>query len=456
MKNKPHWQFCCICFLFILLVSNANAVSFQSVKTETDADADGTIDEIIFTFYDNCRPIELRVDNNADGIVDSISYTTYDTGKYTTIVRHDLNADGTIDQIQYFWEENNASEKRSITEEDLDGNGTIDSFTCYVYIDESSSAILRTYEGIGSYAGGGTLMRVKYITKNANGDSVKEELDKDADSLIDEITYISYGENCLPVLNETDLENDGEIDQVTQLTYDSKCRPLRTEVDSDLVVYGMHFLSNVIVAMDYTDDANGFPIKIETHSTATETAMGQTVTQQSTIIQYMTYEYADGDCGPSTLCPSCTSIGSDSDSDGLTDSVEAASCTNPLDSDTDDDGIPDGVEDSNHNGVLDSGETNPCSLDTDGDGIQDGTESGYTLAMVGPDTNANIFTYDADPLTTTNPLLIDTDDDGFSDGLEDANKNGRLDAGESDPLKVNISLQPTLVPVIELLLLNSK
>jgi len=123
----------------------------------------------------------------------------------------------------------------------------------------------------------------------------------------------------------------------------------------------------------------------------------------------------------------------DSDGDGLPDSLEVATGTDPYDADTDDDGIEDGVEDVNMDGAVGAGETNPRNLDTDGDGVQDGTELGYTLASIGPDTNTLIFKPDLDPASFTNPLSHDTDADGLFDGEEDANLNGRVDTGEQNP-----------------------
>ncbi|MCP4109089.1 MAG: hypothetical protein GY749_26765, partial [Desulfobacteraceae bacterium] len=123
----------------------------------------------------------------------------------------------------------------------------------------------------------------------------------------------------------------------------------------------------------------------------------------------------------------------DSDNDGLTDTLESTTCTDPNDADTDDDGIPDGYEDVNHNGSSDDEETDPCQADTDGDGIQDGTESGFTADEIGPDTDAGIFQPDIDPTTQTEPLNPDTDGDTLTDGQEDANHNGRVDTGETDP-----------------------
>ncbi len=126
-------------------------------------------------------------------------------------------------------------------------------------------------------------------------------------------------------------------------------------------------------------------------------------------------------------------IGLDTDKDGIADSIETATGTSPTDDDSDDDGILDGNEDANRDGYLDPGETDPRNKDTDGDGLQDGTEKGLT-APEGTGTNTSVFQPDLDPTTTTNPLEADTDNGGVSDGTEDTNHNGRVDAGERNPL----------------------
>jgi len=61
-----------------------------------------------------------------------------------------------------------------------------------------------------------------------------------------------------------------------------------------------------------------------------------------------------------------------------------------------------------------------------------------------------IFQPDQDPKTTTNPLDADTDDDGRLDGQEDANHNGHMDPGETDPSQS----ERRAVPWIQLLLLG--
>ncbi|WP_020560199.1 GEVED domain-containing protein [Thiofilum flexile] len=163
----------------------------------------------------------------------------------------------------------------------------------------------------------------------------------------------------------------------------------------------------------------------------------------------------------------------DTDNDGLLDGQEDANHnsavdageTNPLDADSDDDGLLDGQEDANKNGVVDSGETNSLDADTDKDGLQDGTEQGITTPIPGgtssgttpvnyAGTDTTVFIPDSDPVTTTNPLNPDTDAGGVCDGSlevsgvcragEDANNNGLVDNGETDPNQAADDPQPTL------------
>jgi hypothetical protein len=140
----------------------------------------------------------------------------------------------------------------------------------------------------------------------------------------------------------------------------------------------------------------------------------------------------------------------DSDFDGILDSIEVATETDPLDDDTDDDGLLDGPgsgEDTNANGAVDEGETDPRNSDTDEDGIQDGTEKGCTEPE-GEDTDMEVFVPDADASTTTDPLNPDTDGDGLLDGEEDANSNGKLDEGETsaDVYTVDMDICPEDCP----------
>jgi hypothetical protein len=120
--------------------------------------------------------------------------------------------------------------------------------------------------------------------------------------------------------------------------------------------------------------------------------------------------------------------------------------------DSDDDGIRDVAEDTNHNGLVDEGETDPKNPDTDNDGLQDGTELGYTLQNVGGGTDLSLFQPDLDPASTTDPLDADSDDDNRQDGDEDRNHNGRKDSNETDPNHYDF----TALPWLPLLLLNEE
>lgn len=128
----------------------------------------------------------------------------------------------------------------------------------------------------------------------------------------------------------------------------------------------------------------------------------------------------------------------DRDRDALFDRFETAGCPAVDDADSDDDGLADGEEDRNQDGAVSADETDPCRADTDGDGVQDGTELGAVAPLAAPGeglsgTDSAQFVADAEPSTTTSPTDADSDGDGIADGEEDANRNGAVDEGESDP-----------------------
>ena len=143
----------------------------------------------------------------------------------------------------------------------------------------------------------------------------------------------------------------------------------------------------------------------------------------------------------------------DTDNDGLFDSEEVLTFkTDPKDVDTDDDGVRDGGEgrscrncaDADPGGDPDGDDIiNALDPDGDGDGVNDGTELGISepvvgggaapYAFVGTDETSANFVPDLDSQSRTDPTNPDTDADSFSDGAEDANGNGRIDEGESDP-----------------------
>ena len=131
-----------------------------------------------------------------------------------------------------------------------------------------------------------------------------------------------------------------------------------------------------------------------------------------------------------------------------------------MDADSDDDGISDGDELAGPDGdtATTADNTNPNDPDSDADGLQDGTELGMTTPLAGGNSDgANPVSFagtdpatmivDADPTTTTDPMNPDTDAGGVCDGSnsvtgvciagEDANNNGGMDAGETEPMLAN-------------------
>jgi len=123
----------------------------------------------------------------------------------------------------------------------------------------------------------------------------------------------------------------------------------------------------------------------------------------------------------------------DSDGDGLSEWLEEHLGSSPVDADSDEDGVLDGAEpnfadDTDHDGLP-----NVIDADSDNDALFDGTELGLPCDDPSTDTSKNHCREDADPSTGTSMFDADTDNGGVTDGSEDANLNGKLDAGEIDP-----------------------
>jgi uncharacterized repeat protein (TIGR01451 family)/MYXO-CTERM domain-containing protein len=141
-----------------------------------------------------------------------------------------------------------------------------------------------------------------------------------------------------------------------------------------------------------------------------------------------------GETNPTTGNGADDSTVIDTDGDGLSDSLENFLGSNPNDKDSDDDGLLDGEEDNPADDTDGDGLRNINDVDSDNDGLFDGTEKGKGCGD--PATNAALgkCVADADAgATTTSAVNPDTDGGGVSDGSEDADLDGAIDAGETDP-----------------------
>jgi outer membrane protein OmpA-like peptidoglycan-associated protein len=167
-----------------------------------------------------------------------------------------------------------------------------------------------------------------------------------------------------------------------------------------------------------------------------------------------------------------TSVFANDDADGLSNGYEAqVSKTDPTDPDTDGDGLDDGEEplllvdffqtdptdpDTDNDGIIDGNEkghyvyvpvdddykfsvtggTSPVASDTDGDAVWDGVEAGLSKPQLSNKLTSGTpasWLPDVDPATTTNGRARDTDQDVLGDGTEDADQDGQVDPGETDP-----------------------
>jgi MYXO-CTERM domain-containing protein len=96
--------------------------------------------------------------------------------------------------------------------------------------------------------------------------------------------------------------------------------------------------------------------------------------------------------------------------------------------------VPDGREPNPSDDQDGDGMINALDPDADDDGLFDGTELGFGCDDAATDAAAGTCVADGDGgATTTSSLARDTDFGGVPDGEEDANRNGVIDDGETDP-----------------------
>lgn len=246
----------------------------------------------------------------------------------------------------------------------------------------------------------------------------------------------SLGDVCDP-----DNDNNGVLDGSDNCRYETNPDQLNSDTDSRGDACDMDDDNDAV--NDATDNCRTTANKDQTDADAD--GIGDACDRDAD---------NDGASDGSDNCPSLANPGqangdgdgsgdacdADDDNDGLTDVVEQRWNTSSTDIDSDDDGLADGREDRNGNGKLDKGETSPARRDTDKDGLTDGLERGTKRPLAAPSstiaaTKSKLFQADRNSRSRTNPRKRDTDGDHITDGHEDRNHNGRVDKGETNPLK---------------------
>jgi hypothetical protein len=238
--------------------------------------------------------------------------------------------------------------------------------------------------------------------------------------------------------NDADTDDDGVLDGAepnpsSDTDGDGLINPLDPDSDNDGIFDGTE--SGVKTKPAATDAGKGFfvpdadgaktnPLKKDTDNGGVDD--GAEDTNHNGAID-------TGERDPNNAADD-TSAPTDTDSDGLTDAEEGELGTNPNDADSDDDGVSDGNEPNPSADTDGDGLINPLDPDSDNDGLFDGTELGLGCTGAGTDPVKKHCTPDADSgATKTSPLDPDTDSGGKKDGSEDTNRDGKIDAGETDP-----------------------
>ncbi len=205
-------------------------------------------------------------------------------------------------------------------------------------------------------------------------------------------------------------------------------------VPLDAAATPLDVLANDTSAPDDPETLTILAVTQAAHGTVAITGTGLAFDPEQGFTGLTTFTYTIGDGSGLTDTATVTvGIGDDTDGDHLPDDYELEIGTDPDDADSDDDGVADGSEprhadDPDGDGLIDA-----LDPDSDNDGLYDGTELGLATAGPGTDLTKQHFLADADPSTSTDPNAADTDGGGVVDGSEDANRDGKLDDGETDP-----------------------
>jgi gliding motility-associated-like protein len=367
-----------------------DAVEKGSGSTPLDTDGDG-IPDYRDTDSDNDGILDATEDVGCTG---TAPCTPTDTDNDGTPNYRDLDSDG----------DNKSDQSEGIS--DFDGDGTPN----YLDLDSDGDNVLDSVDQCPLLVG---LVNLNGCPVDTDGDGVYDidDADDDNDGLLDTVEAAA----CTPTAVDCDTDGDGIPNRIDPDSDNDGISDVResngTDVDGDGRVDG-------------TVDVNGVP-------SSTNGGLTPPNTDGTTLPDPYDTD-SDGDGITDSLEGTVDTDGDgipnyrdlDSDADGIPDSVERGTGAAILD--TDGDGIPDYKDlDSDNDGILDTVEKGPNGatpldtdgdgipnyrdLDSDGDGIPDSIEKG---------TGSTLLNSDGDTL----PDYLDTDSDG--DGISDAIEKG--------------------------------
>ena len=327
---------------------------------------------------DPTNPDNPRLDSDCDGISDAEEFTaTYAGGARTDPANWDSDGDGIADGVEagrsgaiddecpQTWTDADPATRTNPTAGDTDGDCIPDGI-------EDRNRNGRVDEGESDP-----------VALDSDGDGIPDgEEDASCDGVVD------AGETHPGRL---DTDGDGINDRVERDVTGTD--PANPDTDGDNIPDGID--DNPLVA-DADADGDGL-------SDARETQIGTDPNGADSD--------GDGLCDGPIAVPGTCAAGEDRNGNGQLDPGE----TDPNDPDTDCDAVSDGEEQTRG--------TDPRARDTDGDLIPDGVELGKSAAVANGCVDPPL---DAEPASTTDPLAIDSDGDGLNDGIEDRNRDGQL------------------------------
>lgn len=354
----------------------------------TDANGDGYIDDITLADTDGDGLLDFRdVDSDNDGLSDTVENgaTGIDVDADGIDDGFDADLDGTPGTDVGFTDADGDGIIDDLPDLDADGDGVAN----YRDLDSDNDGLMDVNEAGVDDLNGDAIADGSVVVNTAidiDGDSLPDYLDIDSDDdLFPDIYEAGLAELDQDSDGVIDVASDGDGDGIADVVDNSDQFGLEADTDGDGI-------SN---DLDDDDDNDGTPDTEEPGATPPLSGTD-----------------SDGDGIDDTIDVDQTG-GPDTNNDGVDDS---------LDGDTDKDGIPNSEDpDSDNDGIPDLMETDPL-LDSDGDGLVNGLD---------PDSD-NDGISDGDEITGLPNLLdSDTDVDGIDDAIDldstsgpDTNNNG--------------------------------